>query len=79
MGPNHPLLLALWLRICKDKKWETPDETNEKARQAFLTDLPASPGVMSKGIRCSFKKWMAILHAVELGDESNGEKLLVLV
>lgn len=79
MSYHHPLLMTLWPRIVRDKTLVLPEEVDERGRRRFLLELPCSPAAATKGIKCSYNKWMSILDAVEYGDAHNGEKLLILL
>lgn len=79
MSASHPLLLALWPRICRDRGFCLQDAVSEAGRAAFLAELPTSPIASTKGVKCSYKKLLSVLDATEFCDKYSGEKLLLLM
>lgn len=63
----------------QDLGLKSSEEVGEEGRASFLRSLPASPVAATKGIKCSYKKWMSVLDTVEYGDAHNSTKMLLLL
>lgn len=79
LDPNNPFLMFMWPRICRDRHWTTEEETNEKARAAFLRDLAQVQPISIKGPRASTSRWMSMHSQAAFHDRNFHTRLFVFV
>lgn len=69
----------LWPRICAERCFFDPSETDFSARQRYLQKLSTSRVATTKGPRASNMRWLSILDAIRYADEENTTKLFLLL